>query len=39
MPSPKENVRQVSLQQIIGKGYKEFWNFKGIEIYLQGGKG
>lgn len=34
---PKEN--KISLQEIVGKGYATFWNFKGIECYLQGGKG
>ena len=34
-----QQVKQVSLQEIVGKGYATFWNFRGIEVYLQGGKG
>lgn len=39
LPTKKDSSRKVSLQDIVGKGYATFWNFKGIECYLQGGKG
>lgn len=44
MPRKKQeqqqpNVVRRSLQEVVGKGYATFWNFKGLEVYLQGGKG
>ena len=29
---------RISLQEIVGKGYSTFWNFKGDEIIIQGSK-
>lgn len=28
------NVVRRSLQEVVGKGYATFWNFKGLECYL-----
>ena len=33
------NIERISLQEIIGKGYATFWNFKGDEVILMGSKG
>lgn len=33
------NIERISLQEIVGKGYATFWNFKGDEIILMGSKG
>lgn len=30
---------RISLQEIVGKGYATFWNFKGDEVIIQGSKG
>lgn len=30
--------KRISLQEIVGKGYSTFWNFKGDEIIIQGSK-
>lgn len=32
------NNERISLQEIVGKGYATFWNFKGDEIIIQGSK-
>ena len=32
------NLQIVSLQEIVGKGYATFWNFKGDEVILEGSK-
>ena len=28
------NIVRRSLQDVVGKGYATFWNFKGLEVYL-----
>ena len=33
------NVVRRSLQEIVGNGYADFWHFKGLEVFLMGGKG
>lgn len=33
------NTEKISLQEIVGKGYATFWNFKGNEVIIIGGKG
>lgn len=35
----KPNIVKRSLQEVVGKGYATFWNFKGLDVYLMGGKG
>lgn len=32
------NNERISLQEVVGKGYATFWNFKGDEIIIQGSK-
>ena len=33
------NKERISLQEIVGKGYATFWNFKGDEVIIMGSKG
>ncbi len=33
------NVERINLQNVIGKGYNKFWNFKGDEVIIMGSKG
>ncbi len=33
------NKERISLQEIVGKGYATFWNFKGDEVVIMGSKG
>ena len=33
------NKEVIRLQEIVGKGYATFWNFKGDEVILMGSKG
>lgn len=37
--SNQQALPRRSLQEVIGKGYATFWNFKGLEAYIMGGKG
>lgn len=34
-----ENKEIISLQELVGKGYATFWNFKGDEVIIMGSKG
>lgn len=38
-PSLTRKVRQFDLDKLIGKGYKEFWNFKGRYRVVKGSRG
>lgn len=33
------DVERINLQDVIGKGYNKFWNFKGDEVIIMGSKG
>lgn len=33
------NIERINLQDVIGKGYNKFWNFKGDEVIIMGSKG
>ncbi|BBI32030.1 putative terminase, large subunit - phage associated [Cohnella abietis] len=33
------SLSEISLQQVVGKGYKSFWNFKGRYRVIKGGRG
>lgn len=33
------NKDVVDLKKIIGKGYKDFWNYKGVYLVVKGGRG
>lgn len=34
-----KKVENISMQELIGRGYNKFWNFKGDEVVIMGSKG
>lgn len=37
--NPSDNINKIKLPEVVGKGYKTFWNFKGRYRVVKGGRG